>query len=64
MIRLIPPISQETFLFVKDDVVFDGVALQGFLVGNITQGDPLGGDGYVALSMSLNVLGLDFALSL
>ena len=48
IIQLIVSIFQETFLFVKDDVVFDGVALQGFLVGNITQGDPLGGDGYVA----------------
>ena len=48
IIQLIVSIFQETFLFVKDDVVFDGVALQGFLVGNITQGDPLGDDGYVA----------------
>lgn len=36
---------QETFFFVKDEVDFAGTILPEFLVGNITHGDPLPGDG-------------------
>ncbi len=38
---------QETFTFIHDDVTYDGVNLKGFLVGNITDGSPLPGDGCV-----------------
>ena len=38
---------QEGITFVHDDVIYDGINLKGFLVGNITDGDPLPGDGYV-----------------
>ena len=38
---------QETVFFVRDTVKFAGFTAEDFLVGNITQGDPLPGDGYV-----------------
>ena len=46
-------LRQETVMFVHDDVTYDGINLKGFLVGNITDGDPLPGDGYV-LSLVLS----------
>ncbi|TFK91013.1 acid protease [Polyporus arcularius HHB13444] len=42
--------ATEVFFFVKDDATFAGVALNDFLVGNITDGDPLGGDGILGFS--------------
>ncbi|KAI0770651.1 acid protease [Fomes fomentarius] len=40
----------ETFFFVKDQVDFAGTTLPEFLVGNITNGDPLPGDGIIGFS--------------
>ncbi|TBU23043.1 acid protease [Dichomitus squalens] len=42
--------ASETFTFVKDNVTFDDLALAGFLVGNITDGDPLDEDGIIGFS--------------
>nr|VWO95943.1 LMP1 [Ganoderma boninense] len=42
--------ASETIMFVHDDVTYDGVNLEGFLVGNITDGDPIPGDGILGLS--------------
>lgn len=36
---------QETIFYVSDDISFGGVTVHNFLVGNITQGDDLPGDG-------------------
>ena len=36
---------QETIFYVRDDIKFGGVTVHDFLVGNITQGDDLPGDG-------------------
>ena len=45
--RLTRSSSQETPFFVRDDVTFAGATVHDFLVGNITVGDPLPGDGFV-----------------
>lgn len=45
--RLTRSSSQETPFFVRDDVTFAGATVHDFLVGNISVGDPLPGDGYV-----------------
>ncbi|KAI0763540.1 acid protease [Trametes elegans] len=59
--------AQETVFFVRDTVEFAGLTAQQFLVGNITDGDDLPGDGYeqyschpfiLRLSGSGSVLGL------
>ncbi|KAI0754498.1 aspartic peptidase domain-containing protein [Daedaleopsis nitida] len=42
--------ATEVFLFVKDEAKFSGANLHEFLVGNITDGDPLGGDGIIGFS--------------
>ncbi|PIL35123.1 hypothetical protein GSI_02912 [Ganoderma sinense ZZ0214-1] len=42
--------ASEAITFVHDDVTYDGVNLKGFLVGNITDGDPIPGDGVLGLS--------------
>ncbi|KAI0754499.1 acid protease [Daedaleopsis nitida] len=42
--------ATEVFLFVKDEAKTSGASLHGFLVGNITDGDPLGGDGIIGFS--------------
>ncbi|EJF56037.1 acid protease [Dichomitus squalens LYAD-421 SS1] len=42
--------ASEVFTFVHDDVKFDGIGVQGFLVGNITNGDPLPADGIIGFS--------------
>ncbi|KAI0694758.1 acid protease [Earliella scabrosa] len=40
----------EVFFFVKDTVDFGGATLEEFLVGNVTFGDPLPGDGIIGFS--------------
>ncbi|KIK53004.1 hypothetical protein GYMLUDRAFT_49583 [Collybiopsis luxurians FD-317 M1] len=42
--------AQETVSFVLDDMTFGGVNVSNFLVGNITLGDPLPGDGVAGFS--------------
>ncbi|CDO72202.1 hypothetical protein BN946_scf184970.g54 [Trametes cinnabarina] len=42
--------AEETIFFVRDDVQFAGVTVHDFLVGNITLGDDLPGDGVAGLS--------------
>ncbi|KAI0329051.1 acid protease [Cubamyces sp. BRFM 1775] len=42
--------AEETIFFVRDDVTFGGVTVHDFLVGNITQGDDLPGDGVAGFS--------------
>ncbi|TFK78906.1 acid protease [Polyporus arcularius HHB13444] len=42
--------AEETPSFVLDDVTFAGVTVSKFLVGNITVGDPLPGDGVAGFS--------------
>ncbi|KAI9066029.1 acid protease [Trametes sanguinea] len=44
--------ASETVFFVRDDVTFAGATLHDFLVGNITQGDDLPGDGQVLLAFT------------
>ncbi|OSC98013.1 acid protease [Trametes coccinea BRFM310] len=42
--------AAETIFFVRDDVEFAGATVHDFLVGNITQGDDLPGDGVAGFS--------------
>ncbi|KAI0770654.1 acid protease [Fomes fomentarius] len=42
--------AAEGVSFVRDDVTFAGVTVHDFLVGNITSGDPLPGDGVAGFS--------------
>ncbi|KAH9891902.1 acid protease [Cubamyces lactineus] len=42
--------AEETIFYVSDDISFGGVTVHNFLVGNITQGDDLPGDGVAGFS--------------
>ncbi|KAI0655435.1 acid protease [Cubamyces menziesii] len=42
--------AEETIFYVRDDIRFGGVTVHDFLVGNITQGDDLPGDGVAGFS--------------